>query len=172
LLRKHNNKRKSIIMGSSFNGDPNLKDSYGKTELIIASHYGYKDIVKLLLDKGADPNIQDNNGQTALMYASSFGHKDIVELLLDRDADTNLKDNNGYTAMTCAIKYDRPEIVELIKGHIALQHALQHALQNLAMTKSMISLPSPLEYLDYDIMKEIMICNRAYNHSVHMRMKG
>ena len=152
--------------------DPNLKDSYGKTELIIASHYGYKDIVKLLLDKGADPNIQDNNGQTALMYASSFGHKDIVELLLDRDADTNLKDNNGYTAMTCAIKYDRPEIVELIKGHIALQHALQHALQNLAMTKSMISLPSPLEYLDYDIMKEIMICNRAYNHSVHMRMKG
>ena len=45
-------------------------------------------------------------------------------------------------------------------------------MQNLALAKSMNSLSSPLECLDYDIMKEIMIHTRTYNPSVHMRMKG
>jgi hypothetical protein len=59
------------------------------------------------------------------------------------------------------------DIVKVINYHIALQNALQ----NLALSKSMNSLSSPLECLDYDIMKEIMICARAYDHGVHMRMK-
>jgi len=62
--------------------DVNAKDNlFGRTALMIASFYGHKEVVELLLKKGADVNAKDKNGRTALMIASKKGHKEIVELL-------------------------------------------------------------------------------------------
>jgi ankyrin repeat protein len=163
--------------------DPNIVNDKGKTALMYASDWisrisnvnnprinGHRDAVELLLDKGADPNITDPTGKTALIMASDNGNIDIVELLLDNDSDPNIVDNDGKTALMCATDRGNTGIVKLINDKIGLQHALQ----NLALAKSMNypECSSPLQYLDYDIMKEIMICKRTYNHSVHMRMKG
>ena len=166
--------------------DPNMVEIYSRTALMIAIISGSTCIVRLLLDKGADPNIVDTYGQTALISASMYGKRDIVELLLAKGADINIVDKYGRTALLVASEVgpnivnqhgetaimratDRghTDIVKLIKDKISLQHAIQ----NLAMAKSMNSLYSPLECLDYDIMKEIMICARTYDHGVHMRMK-
>ena len=149
--------------------DPNYQneDRSGRTALMWASLFGRTDIVKLLLARGADSNIVTRYGETAIMCVSLFGHIEILELLLDKGSDPNIVNEHGETAIMWATYRGHTDIVKVINDHIALQNALQ----NLAMAKSMNSLSSSLQYLDYDIMKEIMICKRTYDHGVHMRMK-
>ena len=152
--------------------DPNIQNEFGYTALMyMDKSQGVRmEIVELLLDKGSDPNIQNEFGYTALMYASTKGHTGIVKLLLDRGACPNVVSKEGKSALMWATDRGNTRIVKLIKE----MTNLQHALQNLALAKSMNSpeCDSPLQCLDYDIMKEIMICNRTYDHGVHLRMKG
>merc|ERR1711894_863524 len=55
-----------------------MKLKNGWTPLMVACHFGRKDIVKWILDnrKEVDLNAQDNSGRTAFMLACSNGHKD------------------------------------------------------------------------------------------------
>ncbi len=91
----------------------NAKNSFGKTALMYAAQYGFKDSVKILLDSGADINTQTNEGnledfcwndicvisgeRTALMYAVQEGHLDIARYLVERGANIDLKDTKGMT---------------------------------------------------------------------------
>ena len=47
---------------------------------------GHKDVVQLLLDRGAEPNKGASNGVTPLHMAAYHGHRDIVGILLDNGA--------------------------------------------------------------------------------------
>jgi ankyrin repeat protein len=47
---------------------------------------GYKQIVKMLLDRGANDNAQGGYYGNALQAASEEGHEQIVEMLLNRGA--------------------------------------------------------------------------------------
>ena len=80
--------RRALDMGA----DPNARDRFGDTVLVMATWGGrrFPDIVKLLLDKGADPNAKNRrSGETPLMQVAARGYADIVTLLLDRGADVN-----------------------------------------------------------------------------------
>ena len=81
----------------------NVKDKYVETALMWASKEGHKEVVELLIEKGADVNARDNAGWTALMDASYNGHKEIVELLLEKGADFKIRNKNGKTALSIAI---------------------------------------------------------------------
>ena len=59
------------------------------TALAIASRKGHKEIVELLLKKGAEPNIRDKYGTTPLHYAALYGRMAIVETLLHSGADVD-----------------------------------------------------------------------------------
>jgi len=52
-------------------------DDEGRRALHLAAGEGYKDVVALLLDKGADVAATDNRGRTALHGAARGGHKDV-----------------------------------------------------------------------------------------------
>ncbi len=93
------------------------KDS-GGTALIAASAQGHRDVVNLLLDKGADVNARDKNGVTALIPTSENGHKEVVLLLLAKGADVNAKTNKGSTALFLASQNGYKEVVKtlLAKG--------------------------------------------------------
>lgn len=94
----------SLGLGSAFfailegkdSGYINLQNSKGVTALNVASHRGYVDYVRALLDQGkADVNIPNTSGSTSLIQAAHFGHGDVVSLLLEHGADVDKPNNKG-----------------------------------------------------------------------------
>src|SRR2546430_997344 len=93
-VKDYESVRKALDMGA----DPNARDRFGDTVLVMATWGGrcYPEIVKLLLDKGADPNVKNRkSGDTPLMQVAAKGYVDIVTLLLDRGADVNAENDQG-----------------------------------------------------------------------------
>ena len=95
-------------------GDINAKDQWGNTALVWGAHYGYTDIVKLLIDAKANLDLKDVMNQTALMKASDKGHTDIVKILISVNADVNVKDIRGQTALIMASQNGHADIVKLL----------------------------------------------------------
>ncbi|MGA2775841.1 MAG: ankyrin repeat domain-containing protein, partial [Candidatus Omnitrophota bacterium] len=85
------------------------------TALIFAATNGNKEIVELLLSKGADVNAKANNGETALMSTAETNKKEIVKLLLSKGADVNIKSDIGETALSKAELRNHSDIVELLR---------------------------------------------------------
>ena len=94
--------------------DVNKQDNRGYTALHLASLYGYKDCVELLIKSGGNLNKQCNNDWTALHWASRYGYKDCVELLIKSGADLNKQDIYGYTSLHEASRNGHKECVKLL----------------------------------------------------------
>ncbi len=114
-------KVKELLKG---NINPNIHDKNGSTALVMASLYGYTEIVKLLLNYEktiVNPNIQDKNGITALIEASRYNHIEIVKLLLNYEkviVDQNIRrKQDGSTALTEASRYGYTEMVKLLLNY-------------------------------------------------------
>lgn len=94
----------------------NLQGNKGVTALMLASEYGYTNIVIKLLEKEADPNKTMDDGTTALILASQNGYTRIVVELLKKGAKPNQARDDGATAFKLAMLNKRHEIVsELFK---------------------------------------------------------
>ncbi|MDC0857217.1 ankyrin repeat domain-containing protein [Rickettsiales bacterium] len=74
------------------NLDVSLKSSDGKSMLYLASEFGYNDIVKILINKGADVNesvqnqMQKNDNNLPLTIALTRGNVEVVKTLLKSGA--------------------------------------------------------------------------------------
>ncbi|CDK30214.1 ankyrin repeat domain-containing protein [Candidatus Babela massiliensis] len=101
---------KLILAGA----DVDTKNNEDNTALMLASIYGYKEIVEILIKAGADVNTKNYYGYTALIESSSNGHKEIVEMLIKAGTNVDAKNNDGYTALMWASKNGYKEIVELL----------------------------------------------------------
>ena len=94
--------------------DPNIRNQYGESALMIASIKGSEDTVRLLLEYNANPNIVNEFYETPLLHASIYGYPDIVETLLEYNADPNIYDDLKYTPLMRAITRRFGEIVRLL----------------------------------------------------------
>ena len=52
----------------------------------MATYYGYRDVVKYLLEAGVDVNAKDGMGKTALYWAKWANYRRIVNLLMQYGA--------------------------------------------------------------------------------------
>jgi ankyrin repeat protein len=124
--------------------DVNVRNSVGRTPLMIAVMSGKGEVVKLLLDQGADTSLQDSKGETAKQLGAEFGQTEIVTLLdkavavadpqvaflnavgngdlqaaqaaLVRGADVNVPTGRGATAlMAAAVKGDHAMLKFLLE---------------------------------------------------------
>ena len=79
--------------------DPNSKDKYGNTILIIGAQNGNKSIVKLALRHGALLNMSNCMGNSALHFAVEFNYTKVKDYLLKKGANTTITNLRGYTAI-------------------------------------------------------------------------
>eukprot|EP01039_Chlorochromonas_danica_P009385 gene9385-10365_t len=86
----------------------------GKTALHLASHQGYLEVARLLLESGSNVDQVDTGNHTALHYAVHGCHKEVVELLIARSADVNAVGQGGKTALHLASHQGYLEVARLL----------------------------------------------------------
>ena len=75
-----------LLLNEGFN--INCKDKYGSTPLHCAVIFNKKEIVKLLIKRGANPNIQnDTEGYTPLHNSVFYGEEEIIKALILNKAE-------------------------------------------------------------------------------------
>ena len=78
-----------------------------------------KEIVRVLLDKGADPNARSGSGGTPLHTAAFTGNLAIIQMLLAANADPTLADDKGHTPLDYARDRGHSEAAALIHHSVA-----------------------------------------------------
>ena len=66
--------------------DPNSKDKFGNTVVIIGAQNGNKAIVKLALRFGGHINMTNTSDNTALHYCTEYGYAELGAYLLSKGA--------------------------------------------------------------------------------------
>ena len=102
----------SMVKNVGLDKDNSMLLEYGDA-LQAASDSGHKEIVQLLLERGADVNAEGEE-ENALQAASHKGHKEIVQLLLERGADVNAQGGIYGNALKVASDNGHKEIVQLL----------------------------------------------------------
>ena len=92
-------------------------DAGGNRALHLASLYGFRQIVKLLLDAGADVRAKSRYGDTALHDAILNNHKPVAELLIAAGADLTARCSNKETPLALAIERNRKAIADVLRQH-------------------------------------------------------
>jgi ankyrin repeat protein len=95
----------------------NMRDDAGDVPIHIACRAGHRDLVELLIAKGAKINMKDHEGQTPLHLAVISRHREVAELLLSEHAKINVRNIYGHTPLTLAINDRQKDIAALLKTH-------------------------------------------------------
>ncbi len=99
--------------------DVNVRYKDGKTLLHYAAIRNYRDIAKLLLERGADINAADNYKRVPLHDAMSYKAFEVVKIFLENGADVNLEDNDGKTPLSSIVYWDhKKRAIEIVNRFI------------------------------------------------------
>ncbi|XP_037911232.1 oxysterol-binding protein-related protein 1 isoform X2 [Hermetia illucens] len=71
------------------------KSNLGWTPLHLATYFGHRTVMEVLLTAGADINAINDSGDTPLHKAAFIGREDLVMLLLQHNADVNIINGEG-----------------------------------------------------------------------------
>ncbi|GBP38689.1 Oxysterol-binding protein-related protein 1 [Eumeta japonica] len=74
------------------------KSNLGWTPLMLATYFGHKDVVEVLLEAGVNTDEVNDLGDTALHKASFIGNEELVLLLLKYNADIHIMNGEGRLA--------------------------------------------------------------------------
>lgn len=104
--------------------DPAAINSYSKdgfTALGLAAYFGYEEIAKLLISRGADVNIPANNGFNVFPIHSAVasGNHAITKLLIQAGANINVTQQAGFTPLHAAAQLGDIELIILLLEHAA-----------------------------------------------------
>ncbi|RYP74314.1 hypothetical protein DL770_007624 [Monosporascus sp. CRB-9-2] len=102
---------------------PDKQNIRRETPLWIASSYGHKAVVQVLLATDAvDVNVRSMAGQTPLFRAAANGHSEVVKLLLDHGAEQSYTDKDGKSPLSAAQLSHRANVIDILTKHYAQEH--------------------------------------------------
>lgn len=114
----------NIVNAEDVEYDLSVTFDEGTTALMIASYYGYADLVNALIKNNADVNIKNKRNYTALLYATDIwarqgigiydSNYNVVELLVMAKADVNAANNNGWTPLFFAADNSNSDVVTFL----------------------------------------------------------
>ncbi|RLN96187.1 hypothetical protein BBJ28_00001656 [Nothophytophthora sp. Chile5] len=96
------NEMETVVGCLDKNYDIESEDGHAHTALSEASCQGHKDIVGVLLERGADPNKCNDENRSPLYRAAYNGHLETLQLLLESGGDPRLRSKQGETAYDVA----------------------------------------------------------------------
>lgn len=91
----------------------NCQDDGGWTAITWAIEYKHRELVLLLLSRGADVNIRDKEENICLHWAALSGSDDIAQLLLDARCDLHAVNIHGDSPLHIAARENQLECVTL-----------------------------------------------------------
>jgi len=114
ILRGHTESARLLVeRGADIEATINTGGIYA-TALLEATRCRNKEIMELLLDKGARIDEQDHTGASSLIRAARDGEIPLLQLLIERGAALDLTDNTGYTAEDIARREGHAEAAEML----------------------------------------------------------
>jgi len=90
------------------------EQKYNMSCLMIAAVFGYVDICRLLIDKGAEIDAKDSDDMTPLHMSVWNDHIEVVRLLCDRGANTEARDKFRITCLMFAVSCGHPDLCRLL----------------------------------------------------------
>lgn len=109
-----------IAVAEILDADPleiNSLDETGRTPLALAAAAGQRDIVDLLLERGALVNVANDRGAATLHYAASRGDSQIVRVLIEQRAVVNARAIGCATPLCWASSAGRRDAAEVLVAH-------------------------------------------------------
>lgn len=85
---------------------------------MICAREGRRELVGLLVSKGANVNAKSNKGHSAMSFPSPYGHLAVVQYLLAHDADIRSRNTGGLGAVALARRYGHEEVVKYPRGDV------------------------------------------------------
>lgn len=82
--------------------------------LHAAIRNGHREVIRLLLRRGADPSLRGPMGQTPTHMASASGHAEITSMLAEAGADLNARDDSNFTPLYEASLWGNYKSVEIL----------------------------------------------------------
>lgn len=105
---------KYIKYALSKGANVNYKRYDGYSSIIYAIDFGFLEIVKFLIEKGADMDAIDN-GWTPLLRAAYFGRIEIFKYLVEHGADINqVQASTGWTPLMYAARRNCYQLVKYL----------------------------------------------------------
>lgn len=90
------------------------------TNLILASYFGHKGVVRVLLDTGkVDVDAKDEDGQTPLLFVAARGYETMVRMLLDTGkVGVDAEDKHGRTPLSLTAEKGHENVVRRLHEFI------------------------------------------------------
>ncbi|XP_046567998.1 serine/threonine-protein phosphatase 6 regulatory ankyrin repeat subunit A-like [Haliotis rubra] len=98
--------------------DINRRGNGNKTPVMVAGERGHRDVVELLVQKGANLSLRDARSDNILHLACRGGHVGVVEYILSQGiVDVNAKNEKRESAASIAKTLGLRHVLELLVSH-------------------------------------------------------
>ncbi|XP_048242279.1 26S proteasome non-ATPase regulatory subunit 10-like isoform X2 [Haliotis rufescens] len=88
---------------------------FERTSVMRAAEKGYKEVVELLVHKGADVTLVDKHGDNILHLACQKNNVEMVKYVLSQDmVDVDARNNKGQNAVTIVKSLKRLDVLDLL----------------------------------------------------------